>query len=117
MNLHGGFESTHQVIGIKRSQQSGHIFDTNRVRSEILQFFGQIHKPIDAMDRADCIADRGFGMFPAGLHFTHGSIKIPYVIQRVKDAEDVNAVRRRSLDEPFHDIVGVMAIADQILAP
>ena len=91
-NLHGALQSTHHVIGIKRSQQSGHIFDANRVGSEIFEFLGQIYKPINAMDRTDGVADRGFRVFATGLHFAHGPVKVPDVIQRIKDTEDIDTV-------------------------
>ena len=59
-DLDGGFQPTHQMIGIERGQESGHIFDTNRIGPQIFQLPGQIHKTVDAMDRADGVGKGGF---------------------------------------------------------
>ena len=114
-NLDGGLQPTDQVVGVEGGQESGHVFDANRIRPQIFQLPGQIHKPVDAMDWADGVADRGFRMFATGFHFAHGPIEIPHVVQGVEDAEDIDAIRGRPFDEPLHYVVGVMAIADQVL--
>ncbi len=115
-DLDGSLQPTHQMVGVEGGQESGHVLDTNRIRPQIFQLLGQIHKPVDAMDRADGVTDGGFRMFAAGFHFADGPIEIPHVVKGVEDAEDIDAVRGRPFDEPLHHVVGVMAIADQVLS-
>ena len=74
-----------------------------------------IDKTVDAVDRTDGIADGGFDMFAAGFHFSHGPFDVADIVQRVEDAEDVDAVGGGPFDEPFQHIVGIMAIADEVL--
>ena len=59
---------------------------------------------------------RGFHMFAAGFHFADGPIEIADIVQRIEDAEDVDAVGRRPFDEFLQHIIGIVPIADQVLA-
>ena len=52
---------------------------------------------------------------PQAFTSLHGPIEVPHVVERVEDAEDIDAVRGRTFDEPLHHVIGVMAIADEVL--
>ena len=43
----------------------------------------------------------------------HRALEIAQIIQGIEDAEHIDAVRRGSFDEPIHNVVGVMTIADE----
>ena len=104
-----------QLISVERRQESGHVFDAERVGSQILQLFCHIDKPLHAVNGADGIADGGFDMFATGFHFPHGPFDVADIIQGVENAEDVDAVGGGSFDKPFQHIVGIVPIADEIL--
>ncbi len=115
-HLHGALETSDEVIGIDRRQEAGHVFDAERVGAEIFQLLGHVDEPVDAVDRADRIADGGFDMFAAGFDLPHGPVEVAHIVERVEDAEDIDAVGCGSFDEPFQHIVGIMPVSDQVLS-
>ena len=62
--------------------------------------------------KADGPLDMGFTPFGR----PNGRRHVANIIQGVEDAEDTHAVFNRQADELFHHVVGVMAVADQILS-
>ena len=53
----------------------------------------------------------------AGLLDRRGrGLEVADVVERVEDAEDVDAVLGRLVDEAAHDIVAVVTVADDVLA-
>jgi hypothetical protein len=44
-------------------------------------------------------------------------LHVAEVVERVEDAEDVDAAVRGGLHEELHRVVGVVAVSDQVLAP
>ena len=102
-------------IGLERRQESGHVLDADAVRAQVFQSFGLFHKVVQAVHRADRIANRGFHVFVALPDHSDGGLKIANVVQGVENAKDVNAVFRGLDDESFQDVVGIMSIPDQVL--
>ncbi|EHC70798.1 hypothetical protein LTSEJOH_0135, partial [Salmonella enterica subsp. enterica serovar Johannesburg str. S5-703] len=49
-------------------------------------------------------------------HRLQGGFHIARVVHGVEDAEDVHTVFHRALDEAFHHVIGVVAVAEQVLA-
>src|SRR5689334_12071585 len=115
-DLHRRLQSAYEMIGIEGGQQAGHVLDAERVSADILQLFGEIDVPVDVVDWADRITDRGFRMFAAGLYLADRSIHVPYVVECIEDAEYVDAVRGGALDEPLQHVVGIVPIADEVLS-
>ena len=109
------FDSANEVIGVERRQEPGHVFNTERVGSQVLKLFSQIHETVYTVDGADGIADGGFDMFAAGLYLSHSPFDIADIVQCIEDTKDVNAIRRGPLDESFQHIVGIVPISDQVL--
>ncbi len=68
------------------------------------------------MCRAGGIAQRALGVRAVAAHRLQGGFHIARVVHGVKDAEDVHAVFHRAFDEAFHHVIGVMAVAEQVLA-
>ena len=97
----------HQLIGVERGQQACHVFDAERIGAEIFQLPGEVDVTIDVVDRAHRITERRFGMLAAGLHFTDRPVHIAHVVERVKDAKDVNPVGRRAFDESLEHVIGI----------
>ena len=114
-DLYRRFDTAYEVIGIERRQEPGHVFDTEGIRAQIFELLGHVDETVDAVDGTDGIADGGFDMFAAGFHFSHGPFDVANIIQRVEDAEDVDAIGGGPFDEPFQHIVGVVSISDQVL--
>ncbi len=68
------------------------------------------------MQRADGVAQRRLhvGSFRPGR--SHGLLHVPGIIQRIKNADDIDPVAHRPLDKLSHYVVGVVAVANYILA-
>ncbi len=64
-DFHGTLQALDEVIGLHRLQQTGHVFHAERVAPEIFQLLGHAHEPVNAVDRADRIADGCFDMLAA----------------------------------------------------
>ena len=111
------FDTADKVIGIERRQEPGHVFDAERVGSQILKLLRHVDKTVHAVDGTDGVADGGFDMFAAGFHFPHGPFDVADIVQCVEDAKDVDAISGRPFDEPFQHVVGIVPIADQVLPP
>ena len=114
-DLYRRFHTAYEVIGIERRQKPGHVFDAERVGSQILELFRDVDKTVHAVDGTDGIADGGFDMFAAGFHFSHGPFDVADIVQCVEDAKDVDAIGGGPFDEPFQHIVGIVPISDQVL--
>ena len=50
------------------------------------------------------------------LHGLDRGLRVPQVVEGVEDAEDVHAVLDGKLAEPLDDVVGVVPVADDVLA-
>ncbi|GAA5753834.1 hypothetical protein Sent01_04514 [Salmonella enterica] len=68
------------------------------------------------MRRAGGIAQRALGVRAVAAHRLQGGLHIARVVHGIEDAEHVHAVFHRPLNEAFHHIIGVMAVAEQVLA-
>jgi hypothetical protein len=88
------FQTLDERIGFKRRQESGHIFDADTVGAQIFQTFGLFHEVMQAVDRADRIANRGLHVFVALPDHPDGGLKITNVVQGVENAKYVDAVFR-----------------------
>ena len=67
------------------------------------------------MNRALCVAD-GTGSDCAVFNgFVNRDFNIAYIVERVKNSDDVNAVFNRFFDEHSDNIIGIMLIPKQIL--
>ena len=114
-HFHGRFQAAHELIGVERGQQTGHVLDAEGVGAEIFELLGQIDVTVDAVNRADGITDRRFRVLAAGFYLSDRPVDVPHVVQRIEDAEDVDAVCGGPFDEPLEHIVRIVAIADQVL--
>ncbi|TKS64418.1 MAG: hypothetical protein EWM73_00498 [Nitrospira sp.] len=114
-DLYRRFDTAYEVIGIERRQEPGHVFDAERVGSQILQLFRHVDEAVHAVDGTDGIADGSFDMFAAGFHFSHGPFDVADIVQCVEDAKDVDAIGGGPFDESFQHIVGIVPISDQVL--
>ncbi len=86
------------------------------MRAHVLDLLGEIDPQVDRMYRADRVRNRSLRVF---AHLDRGldrRIQIAEVVQRVEDAEHVDAVDGAALDELLDEIVGVVPVAEDVLA-
>ena len=98
-------------------EQSGHIFDADRVGAEIFQPFAHRDKSIKAMDRTGRIGNGRLHVFLAGFHFADGAFHVTHIVEGIENPEDVDSVGGRSFDELIEHVVGIMPIAHEVLSP
>ncbi|GAS48472.1 hypothetical protein NGUA35_00275 [Salmonella enterica] len=68
------------------------------------------------MRRAGGVTQGPLGVGAVAAHRLQCGFHIARVVHGVEDAEDVHAVFHRPLNEAFHHIIGVVAVAEQGLA-
>ena len=68
------------------------------------------------MDRADRVAQGSLGVAAVFLDCLDGRLDVARVVEGVEHAENVDAVFDRERHEPVDDIVGVVAVAHEVLA-
>ena len=98
-------------------QQTGHVLDGDRVGPHVDQATGIRNIAFKSVDRADRIAERALSMLATGFDRSHGGFQVAQVIEGIEDPKDVDAVIRGLGDEAFHHVIGIVTIAEQILAP
>ena len=115
-NLDLFLERGHEVIGLLRAHNAGHILDADGLNAQRLDLLGQLHIAFQVMNGADGVADAAGGMRATLQGLIHGHFNIADIVERIEDADDINAVFHRFADEHAHHIIGVVLVAQQVLA-
>jgi hypothetical protein len=109
-----------QLVGRVGLAQAGHVLDGQDVRARLLQLLGQLdvigQRVLVALrvQQVAGVADRRLADRARLQHRIHGRTQVGQPVQAVEHAEHVNTVLRRALDEPLHDIVRVVGVANSI---
>ena len=113
--LGGSLQGLHQVIGIVRSQQTCHILDADGIGAHVLDALRDIRPVLQGVGIAESVGKSDLCLRALLLACVHCGLQVAEIVQAVKDADDVNAVCDGLLDEVFHDIVGVVVVAEDVL--
>ncbi|VGQ13495.1 hypothetical protein SB5387_05403 [Klebsiella variicola] len=105
-----------QLKGGMRGEDAGHIFNRNGVDAGLQQLFGEVEPGLQGVGRAGGVAEGALGVGAVAADRLQGGLHVARVVHGVEDAEDVHAVFDGALDEAFHHVIGVVAIAEQVLA-
>ena len=115
--LHRLFQGGHQVKGLLGAHDAGHILDADGVAAHGLQPPAQVHKGIQAVNGAGGVA-QGAGYVGAGLDaLVHCHLDVPQIIEGVEHTDDVDAALHALAHKGPDDVVGIMLVAQQVLAP
>ena len=114
--LGGRLELLDEAVGLIRQQQVGHILDADRVRAHLLDLLGQLEEVFLGVHRADRVADGDFAVAAVFLGGLDGLLEVAQIVQRIEDADDVNAVLDGLFDELIHHVVRIMLVAENVLA-
>ena len=94
------------VLAAGRAQQARHVLDRQDVRARVDDLLGQPQvvvegvEPLGRVGQVAGVAERDLGDGrPGGAHGVDRGPHLADVVERVEDAEDVDAGRRRLLDE------------------
>ena len=114
-------EGLDQVVGIVGGDQTGHVLDADRVGAHGLEVLGFFDVVIDGVHIAaharfgHGVAHATLEVLAALLDYFDRRFEIAVVVQGVEGSEDVHAVGRRPVHEGAGGVVGVVAVAHQVL--
>ena len=103
-------------VGVHGQQEVGHVLDADGAGTHFLQRLGQLYEVVLVVDGGDGVAHGGLhlaAVLPGGLD---GLFQIPHIVQRVENADDVDAVFNGLAAESVHHIVGIVLVAQDVLA-
>ena len=106
----------YQRIRIIGQQQIRHVLYAYNVRAHLLQFLSHLNEVILVMHGADGVAYGGFAYSAVFLCILYGGFKIAHVVKSIKYPYDIDSVLYRLATELLHNVVGIMLIAQYILA-
>ncbi len=115
-DIHGLLEPADELEGDVGAQQSRHVLDADGVSAHVLDALAQIDPQIDRVHGTHRVRNSALGMLADLDRGLDRSLQIPEVVQRVENTEDIDAVDRAALDEFLDQVVGVMPVAQDILA-
>ncbi len=106
---------TDQLKGGMRGEDAGHVLDGDGVNAGLQQLFGEVEPGLQGVGRAGGIAEGALGVGAVAADRLQGGLHVARVVHGIKDAEDVHAVFDGALHEALHHVVGVVAVAEQVL--
>ncbi|CQF62701.1 Uncharacterised protein [Salmonella enterica subsp. enterica serovar Typhimurium str. DT104] len=68
------------------------------------------------MRRAGGVGECALGVRAVAAYCLQGGFHIARVVHGIEDAEHIHAVFHRAFDEALHHVIGVVAVAEQVLA-
>ena len=106
----------HEPFGHHGAQEPGHVLDAERIGTHLHQPIGECGEALDGVHGARRVAQGALYVAACALHALERRLEIPRIVEGVEDAEDLHAVFDGAFAELEHDIIGVVAIADGVLA-
>ncbi|SXG01793.1 Uncharacterised protein [Klebsiella variicola] len=110
------FDFADQLKGGMRRQNAGHVLDGDGVDAGLQQLFGEVEPGLQGVGRAGGVRKRALGVGAVAADRLQGGLHVARVVHGVEDAEDVHAVFDGALHEALHHVIGVVAVAEQVLA-
>ena len=113
----GFLQPLHKGIGCGGQQQVRHVLDADDVGAHLLQLFRQLDEVFLVMDGRDGVGKRAFHHAAVLLGGLDGLLQISDIVQSVENADDVDAVFDGLPAEGIHYVIGVVLVAQDVLAP
>ncbi len=109
-------QGLHQVGRDEGRQQTGHVLERDGIAAHGRQFTPHLDEAGHVMDRAHRVTDGALSVLTGGLGRLDRGLEIARIVQRVEDAEDIHAVRGGARHEGTDHVIGIMPVAEQVLA-
>ena len=105
-----------EVIGGLRAHDAGHVLDADRAHAHGDQLLDDLDVLLARVDGAGGVGN-GAGSDRAGLdRLLDRHLEVVGIVQGVEDTDDVDAVANTGTHETAHDIVGIVLVAQNVLA-
>ena len=105
-----------QIIGVLGAHDTGHILDADGLHTHALQVLHHLDVLLQGVNRAGGEADGAGGVGALLVGLVNGHLQIAHVVECVKNPDDVDAVLHGVLHKLAHHVVGIVLIAQDILA-
>ena len=121
--FNGRLQGFDQIIGIIGRQQAGHVFDADAVGPHTLEILGLIDIIVNIVDLSahtrlgHRVAHTTLEVLAVLFYHRNDRFKVTVVVKGIKCAKDVHPVFTGPFDKGLGDIIGVIAISDQVLGP
>ena len=115
-DLHVLLEALDQAVGLVGQQQVGHVLDADGVRAQLLNLLGELDEIVLGMHGADGVAHSHFADAAVLLGGLDGRFQVAHVVEGVENADDIDAVLNRQAHELLHHVVGIVLVAEDVLA-
>ncbi|VTR68666.1 hypothetical protein DESC_720044 [Desulfosarcina cetonica] len=119
--LDRGLEGLDQIIGVVGGDQAGHVLDADAVGAHGLQFLGLIDIIVQIVHFAaqarfgHGVADAALKVLAVRLDLGNDGLEIAVVVEGVEGPKDIHAVLAGTIHERIGHVIGVVAIAHQVL--
>ena len=109
-------EAADQLKGHIGTQQAGHVLDGHGVGAHLFDHLALLYPHIQGMHRADSVGDGALCMFSLLDHGGDGALDVAHVVHGIEHPEHVHAVFGGAFHKGVDHIVGVVAVAQQVLS-
>ena len=115
-DLYGFFHSLNKLVRVVRREQSRHILYTYRIGAAVLVFLRKLYEVFVVMNRAYRVGYRRLNVSALFLGRVYRGLEVAHVVERVEYPYYVYTVGYRFLHEVLYHVVGVMSVAENVLA-
>ena len=105
-----------QAVGLIREQQVRHVLHADVLRAHLLELHGEVYEVILGVHGRDGVAHGHLADAVVPVGGVNGLLEVSGIVQRVENADDVDAVFDGQADELVHHVVGIVLVAQNVLA-
>ena len=114
--VNGIFYAGNEVVCALRSHDAGHVLYADRAYAHLLELLDHLNKLCRRVHGAGGVGDRAGGHCALLYGLFNSDLEVVGIVERVENADDVDAVFDRCTHEAADDIVGIMLVAEDVLA-
>ena len=114
--VNGVLDAGDQIVRVLRRHDAGHVLYAYGGNAHFLELLDHLNVFGDGVHGAGGVGN-GAGCHCPLLHgLLNGDLKVVGIIQGIENADDVNAVFNRAADKAAYRIVGIVLVAEDVLA-
>ena len=119
LNRHLGkrlLERLDKALGAHGSEKRRHILDADRVSARVSNALSVLNIVLVGKNGTCGVADGNLSVAALAVSRLDSGLQVLDVVERVKDTDNIDAVRNRALYEILNAVVRVVAVAEHILS-